>query len=262
MQGWGVSHVLYTIVRAITEDICLLASQTCLFAGLSATLFIIDSLPLFLFFPSQPGFNISPLCDSALDWQVGSLCQESAQGATLFLSYFFHHPLTVPFLFGRGHRAWPCSDRFAASCAALHSGSSATLLPALSGNLPVWVAKCAHYARYYHIAALGEVAKCRGVWYAVKLPMYPRKGVCICLFLHLGEIRSKIKISCEFEFPTFLHCHCYCDERSPSKNTRIYPVCMKACVYARWSRSELGFSASIVFSLRVRWERREAGRKE
>lgn len=38
-------------------------------------------------------------------------------------------------------------------------------------------------------------------------------------------------------------------------------LCMKACVYARWSRSELSFSASIVFSLRVRWERREAGRK-
>lgn len=160
--------------------------------------------------------------------QIGSLCQvhvELARGATLFPSYFFHHTLNVPLLFGWGHRAWPCRGCSDASCAALRSGSSATLLPALSGNLPVWVAKCAHYARYYHIAALGEVAKCSGVWYAVKLPMYPGMGVRICLCLHLGEIRSKIKISCGFELPTFLYCHCYCDERSRSKNTRIYPVC-------------------------------------
>lgn len=218
---------MFMFVWAITEDLCLLASQACLFAGSLVTLLTVDALPLFLFFCSQLGFTIKPSCVSALDWQMGSLCQvdvELAKVATLpFI--FFHHALTVPLLFGRGHRAWPCSNCSAASYAALRSGSSTTLLPALSGNLPVWVAKCAHYARYYHIAALGEVAKCSGVWYAVKLPMYPRMGVHICLFPHLDEIRSKIEISCGFEFPTFLHCHCHCGERSRSKNTRIYHVC-------------------------------------
>lgn len=118
------------------------------------------------------GFCMKPSRVSALRWQVGPSCQadgESAWAGTL-PSYLFHHPW---------HRflwlavTWPWSDGSAARCAVLHSGACTTLLPALSGNLSAWVAKRAHYARYYHIAVLGEVAKCSRVWYAVRYPCTP-----------------------------------------------------------------------------------------
>lgn len=118
------------------------------------------------------GFCMKPSRVSALRWQVGTSCQadgESDWAGTLPL-YLFHHPW---------HRflwlavTWPWSDGSAARCAVLHSGACTTLLPPLSGNLSAWVAKRADYARYYHIAALGEVAKCSRVWYAVRYPCTP-----------------------------------------------------------------------------------------
>lgn len=149
-------------------------SQTCPFYHLadhSVDHRMADRLPLFfpMFFL---GFCMKPSRVSALRWQVGPSCQangELAWAGTL-LSYLFHHPW---------HRflwlavTWPWSDGSAARCAMLHSDTCTTLLPALSGNLSAWVAKRAHYARYYHIAALGEVAKCSRVWYAVRYPCTP-----------------------------------------------------------------------------------------
>lgn len=157
----------------------------------------------------------------------------------LFPSHLFHYPW---------HRflwlamAWPWSGGPAARCAVRQSGLCTTLLPALSGNLPVWVAKCAHYAGYYHIAALGEAAKCSGVWYAVRYPCTPGCVVCLCLHLgeaclclHLGEVRSRIqtkdyKIRRAVEFSVFLRCHCYCGERGWVDNPRIYPVYESMCL--------------------------------
>lgn len=46
---------------------------------------------------------------------------------------------------------------------ARHSGTVPAQPTALPGNSPVWAVKCVHYAMYYYTAALGEVAKSRGV---------------------------------------------------------------------------------------------------
>lgn len=74
------------------------------------------------------------------------------------------------------------------SCAVQHNGTVPIQLTTLPGNLPVWVGKCVHYAMYYQNAVLGgEVPKCRGVRYAVMLPMYFEMGVCICLYCCQGK---------------------------------------------------------------------------
>lgn len=230
MHMWVWVYYRKTLRASICQT-CLFALFWALYAGQN-----VDALPFFSYFSFDLGFSINPLC-----LYCGLACPclvsdvECAQDGVVRL--FSLH--ICPTIRGTASSDRPRSDwarpRYLTlqrllCCSLYLSGSGSTLLPARSGHLPAWVAQCAHYAWYYHIAVLGEVAKCIGVWFAVKLPMYPEMGARICLCLHLGEIRLKLifkgyKISCALEFPTFLHCHCYCGERSCSKNIRIFPVC-------------------------------------
>lgn len=126
---------------------------------------------LFFFFRGvrrKPSRLCSPLAGGPLlSTLMGSRLKLGLRerGKILIPLHLFHHPWHPFFWLAK---AWPWSDGSAAHCTVRHSGMCTTLLPALSGNLPAWVAKCVHYARYYHIAVLGEVAKCSEVWYAVR----------------------------------------------------------------------------------------------
>lgn len=164
---------------------------------------ISDQLPLFFFLQSTQSLLtlygcIKPSRVSSLPLHLGYMCQvdlESAWAGTLgpWASFPFTFvsvpimplPPALPRLISRPSAAKATLPNHVptSSCAVQHNGT----VPTLPGNLPVWVGKCVHYVTYYQNAVLGEVPKCRGVRYAVMLPVYFETGVCICLYCCQGK---------------------------------------------------------------------------
>lgn len=176
--------------KPLPASIC----QICLFA-LFWPLYVgqnVGALPFFSFFSFDLGFSINPLClFSGLACACLVSDVELAQDGVVRL-FSLQICSTIRDSASSDHPSsnWARPPYLTLQrllcCLLYHSGSGSTLLPARSGHLPAWVAKCPHYAWYYHIAALAEVAKCIGVWFAVKLPMYPGMGsayVCACIWV-------------------------------------------------------------------------------
>lgn len=96
------------------------------------------------------------------------------------------------------------TDSAASSRRERHSGTVPAQPTVLPGNSPVWAVKCVHYAMYYRTAALGEVAKSRGVWYLQPTHVASDGCAFVCILACVKENSADAPVHQRWGYPRAL----------------------------------------------------------